>query len=61
MAAEDSGLRGKQGQVYKKWGGVCLMTQNYRDSVNHLNFPAGTLRPGQLPLLGLLAWAHLNS
>ena len=43
-----AGLRGKEGQRYEKWGGVCLMTQNYRDSVNHRNFPSGILRPGQL-------------
>ena len=24
------GLEGKSGATYKKWGGLCLMTQNYR-------------------------------
>ena len=24
------GLEGKSGARYKKWGGLCLMTQNYR-------------------------------
>ena len=43
-----SGLRGKQDQLYERWGGLCLMTQNYRDSVNHTNFPSGLLRPGQM-------------
>ena len=42
-----SGLEGKEGQHYGKWGGLCLMTQNYRDSINHHNFPSGILRPGQ--------------
>ena len=44
----ERGLRGKLGETYNKWGGVCLMTQNYRDAVNHHNFPSGTLRPGHL-------------
>ena len=42
----ESGLVGKMGERYSKWGGVCLMTQNYRDAVNHHNFPSGVLRPG---------------
>ena len=42
-----AGLKGKEGELYEKWGGVCLMTQNYRDSLNHQNFPSGFLRPGQ--------------
>lgn len=31
-----------------RWGGVCLMTGNYRDPANHAGFPSCELRPGQL-------------
>ena len=48
LPGDTGGLRGKHGKLYNKWGGLCLMTQNYRDSVNHHNFPSAVLRPGQL-------------
>jgi len=41
------GLEGKRGARYKKWGGLCLMTQNYRDASSHPSFPSPLLRPGQ--------------
>jgi len=41
------GLEGKGGARYNKWGGICLMTQNYRDASSHPSFPSPLLRPGQ--------------
>ena len=42
------GLQGKEGAEYCRWGGVCLMTGNYRDPANHAGFPSCELRPDQL-------------
>jgi aldose 1-epimerase len=42
----DGSIIGKRGAVYRKYGGVCLETQHYPDSVNHANFPNVILRPG---------------
>jgi aldose 1-epimerase len=42
----DGSIVGKRGAVYRKYGGVCLETQHYPDSVNHANFPNVILRPG---------------
>ncbi|XP_068642887.1 uncharacterized protein [Aristolochia californica] len=39
---------GKGGYVYGEYDGVCLETQGYPDSVNHPNFPAQIVRPGQI-------------
>jgi len=44
---KDGPLKGKDGSYYTRWGGVCLMTQNYRDAANHQNFPPATLEPGE--------------
>ncbi|XP_023336626.1 aldose 1-epimerase isoform X2 [Eurytemora carolleeae] len=41
-------LEGKDEARYGKWGGICLMTQNYRDAPNHPNFPSAKLNPGEL-------------
>ncbi len=35
------------GGSYPKYGGFCLETQHYPDSINHPNFPSIILRPGQ--------------
>jgi len=45
---DQDGLEGKGGARYKKWGGLCLMTQNYRDASSHSSFPSPLLRPGQI-------------
>ncbi|KAG9451228.1 hypothetical protein H6P81_011193 [Aristolochia fimbriata] len=39
---------GKGGHVYGEYDGLCLETQGYPDSVNHPNFPAQIVRPGQV-------------
>ena len=45
----DGSVKGKNGIVYSKHGGVCLETQQYPDSVNQKTFPSDTvLRPGKL-------------
>nr|XP_043616332.1 galactose mutarotase-like [Erigeron canadensis] len=38
---------GKGGFVYEKYGGYCLETQGFPDSVNHPNFPSQIVQPGQ--------------
>jgi len=48
LPSEGEELEGKGGARYGKWGGVCLMTQNYRDAPNHANFPSAVLSPGEL-------------
>jgi aldose 1-epimerase len=40
-------IKGKGGAAYKRFGAVCLETQNYPDAVNHSNFPSAILRPGE--------------
>ena len=35
------------GGAYPKYGGFCLETQHYPDSINHPSFPTTILRPGQ--------------
>nr|GMC69712.1 aldose 1-epimerase [Ipomoea batatas]GMC72081.1 aldose 1-epimerase [Ipomoea batatas] len=39
--------RGKGGFVYKKYGGLCLETQGFPDSVNHPNFPSQIVKQGE--------------
>ncbi|XP_010547806.1 PREDICTED: aldose 1-epimerase-like [Tarenaya hassleriana] len=39
-------VRGKGGYVYSKYGGLCLETQGFPDSVNHENFPSQIVNPG---------------
>jgi aldose 1-epimerase len=38
---------GVGGVVYPKYGGFCLETQHYPDSVNHPHFPSTILRPDE--------------
>jgi len=41
-------IKGKGSVAYKRFGAVCLETQNYPDAVNHANFPSAILRPGEV-------------
>jgi len=43
----DGTITGKGGWVYQRRHGFCLETQHFPDSINHPNFPAIVLRPGQ--------------
>ena len=38
---------GKGGTQYRKYGGLCLETQRYPDSIHHPQFPSVVLRPGE--------------
>ena len=38
---------GVGGVVYPKYGGFCLETQHFPDSVNHPEFPSTLLSPGE--------------
>ncbi len=42
-----SGLQGKHGRLIPCFGGVCLETQHFPDSVHHENFPSTLMSPGQ--------------
>lgn len=42
----DGTLKGKGGVVYNQRWGLCLETQHFPDSPNHLNFPSTILVPG---------------
>lgn len=45
------GMSGKGGATYEKFGGLCLETQAYPDSINHLGedgWPDVVLRPGEV-------------
>ena len=44
--ALDGTLRGKGGHAYGRHAGLCLETQHFPDSPNHLAFPSTILRPG---------------
>lgn len=41
----DGSLKGKNGQSYVKYGGLCLEAQHYPDSPNQPEFPSTVLRP----------------
>jgi aldose 1-epimerase len=43
----DGTIVGKNGQAYPRYGGFCLETQHYADSVNQPGFPSTLLRPGE--------------
>lgn len=43
----DGTLVGKNGDRYEKYAGLCLETQHYPDSPNHLGFPSTLLQPGE--------------
>jgi len=40
-------IKGKGGLLYEKHSAVCLETQYFPDSANHLSFPSTVLRPGE--------------
>lgn len=40
-------VKGRGGQVYGKYGGLCLETQHFPDSPNRPAFPSTVLRPGE--------------
>jgi aldose 1-epimerase len=44
----DGSLAGHDGVRYVKYGGFCLETQHFPDSINHPSFPSVVLRPGQV-------------
>ncbi len=39
-------FKGRDGQLYTKYAGLCLETQHYPDSPNHPDWPSTTLLPG---------------
>jgi len=43
-----NGLSGRGGVRYEKFGGLCLETQHFPDSVNKPQFPSILLRPGEI-------------
>ncbi len=43
-----SNVRGKRGQIYKRYSGLCLETQNFPDAPNRKNFPSALLQPGEI-------------
>lgn len=43
----DGTAKGKGGQLYGHRTGLCLETQHFPDSPNHLNFPSTVLKPGE--------------
>jgi aldose 1-epimerase len=43
----DGTITGKESRVYVKRSGLCLETQHFPDSPNHLNFPSTKLKPGE--------------
>jgi aldose 1-epimerase len=43
----DGKQKGKGGVKYKQYGGFCLETQHYPDSINHPDFPSVVLKPGE--------------
>lgn len=43
----DGTLIGKNGVRYEKYAGLCLETQHYPDTPNHLGFPSTLLQPGE--------------
>ena len=44
----DGSLIGKRGIAYPRYGGVCLETEHYPDSINQPAFPPVILRPDQI-------------
>ena len=44
----DGKQKGKGGVKYKQYGGFCLETQHYPDSINHKEFPSVVLEPGKM-------------
>ena len=44
----DGSLKGKGGEIYKQFSGLCLETQHFPDSPNHKSFPSSFLNPGEI-------------
>jgi aldose 1-epimerase len=44
----DGPIKGKGGQVYHKFAGLCLEPQHYPDSPHHPQFPTVILKPGDV-------------
>ncbi|KAL6650841.1 hypothetical protein ACP70R_009766 [Stipagrostis hirtigluma subsp. patula] len=42
------GVVGKGGEVYVRYGALCLETQGFPDAVNHPEFPSQIVRPGEV-------------
>ncbi|KAJ6683881.1 hypothetical protein OIU85_007567 [Salix viminalis] len=40
-------VKGKGGFMYKRHGGLCVVTEGFPDSVNHPNFPSQIVNPGK--------------
>eukprot|EP00095_Tigriopus_kingsejongensis_P007379 maker-scaffold37_size504123-snap-gene-4.15 protein:Tk07379 transcript:maker-scaffold37_size504123-snap-gene-4.15-mRNA-1 annotation:"aldose 1-epimerase" len=45
---EDASITGKSGVNYQKYGGICLETQIFPDSINQPTFPNVILNPGSV-------------
>jgi aldose 1-epimerase len=43
----DGKQKGKGGVKYRQYGGFCLETQHYPDSINQKGFPSVVLEPGK--------------
>ena len=43
----DGTISGVGGILYPRYGGLCLETQHFPDSVNHPSFPSTIVRPGE--------------
>ena len=41
-------VKDKNGSIYHKYTGLCLETQGYPNSANHINFPNMIVRPGEV-------------
>ena len=54
------GVRGKGGQSYPRFGGLCLEAQGFPDAVHHAHFPAVVLRPGR-PYHGTSVWRFASA
>ncbi|MGQ9547304.1 MAG: aldose epimerase family protein [Roseiflexus sp.] len=44
----DGTMTGRNGHVFTKYAALCLETQHFPDSPNHLHFPSTVLRPGDV-------------
>jgi aldose 1-epimerase len=44
----DGSVKGKRGDFYQRYTGLCLETQQFPDFINHPNFPQSILNPGAI-------------
>ncbi|WP_202796822.1 aldose epimerase family protein [Pedosphaera parvula] len=44
----DGLVKGKRGDFYQRYTGLCLETQQFPDFVHHPNFPQSILKPGEI-------------